>query len=228
VTCGARTLTQACLELLAEAEDRVGVAEGLRSGDDCATDTFWGAMRTIVVADAVVGFDNVLGAAGAAHGSFALVVVGLLISVPIVIWGSTFVLKIVERHPSVVHLGAGVLAWTAVKMVTDEPLLQETLPSAHAFTVPLLYAATIVGVCWAGFVCNHRQLESRISARVRSLARRRDAAAAAPGPTQGESAMVKILVPVEVIAGDAISNRERYGLPAGVGAGLMLLLAAED
>ncbi len=67
--------------------------EGPHSSGDRAADTFWGAMRTIVVADAVMGLDNVLAVAGAAHGSFALVVLGLLISVPIVVWGSTFVLK---------------------------------------------------------------------------------------------------------------------------------------
>ena len=72
-------------------------------------------MRTIVVADAVMGLDNVLAVAGAAHGSYALVVVGLLISVPIVVWGSSIVLKLVERFPAVVYLGAGVLVWTAVK-----------------------------------------------------------------------------------------------------------------
>jgi YjbE family integral membrane protein len=69
-----------------------------------AARSFWGAMRTIVVADAIMGIDNVLGVAGAAHGSFLLVVLGLLISVPIVIWGSTLVLRLVERHPSIVYL----------------------------------------------------------------------------------------------------------------------------
>ncbi len=79
-------------------------------------------MRTIVVADAVMGLDNVLAVAGAAHGSYLLVVLGLLISVPIVVWGSTVVLKVVDRFPGVVYVGAGVLVWTAVKMVLGEPL----------------------------------------------------------------------------------------------------------
>ena len=61
--------------------------------------TFWGAMRTIVIADAVMGLDNVLAVAGAAHGSYLLVVTGLVISVPIVVWGSTMVLKVVDRYP---------------------------------------------------------------------------------------------------------------------------------
>ena len=64
-----------------------------------AAATFWGAMKTIVVADALMGIDNVLGVAGAAKGSFDLVIIGLLISVPIVVWGSTLVLRLVERFP---------------------------------------------------------------------------------------------------------------------------------
>ena len=67
-------------------------------------------MKTIVIADAVMGLDNVLAVAGAAHGSFLLVVIGLLISIPIVIWGSTLILKWVERYPAIVYLGAAVLA----------------------------------------------------------------------------------------------------------------------
>jgi len=78
--------------------------------------TFLGAMKTIVVADALMGLDNVLAVAGAAQGSFVLVVMGLLISIPIVIWGSQLILKYVERFPAIVYVGSGVLAWTAVKM----------------------------------------------------------------------------------------------------------------
>ena len=88
---------------------------------------FWGAMRTIVVADAVMGLDNVLAVAGAAHGSYVLVVLGLLISIPIVIWGSTLILKWVERFPVIVYVGAGVLAWTAAKMMMHEPLVKDAV-----------------------------------------------------------------------------------------------------
>jgi predicted tellurium resistance membrane protein TerC len=56
------------------------------------------------VADALMGVDNVLGVAGAAHGAFGLVVIGLLISVPIVVWGSSVVLKLVDRFPSITYL----------------------------------------------------------------------------------------------------------------------------
>ena len=88
-----------------------------------AAATFWGAMRTIIVADALMGVDNVLGVAGAANGSLDLVVIGLLISVPIVVFGSNIVLKLIDRFPVIVQAGAAVLAITAAKMVIDEPLL---------------------------------------------------------------------------------------------------------
>jgi len=157
---------------------------------------FWGAMRTIVVADAVMGLDNVLGVAGAAHGSFLLVVLGLLISVPIVVWGSTLVLRLVERHPSIVYLGAAVLAWTAVTMMTSEPLLADAL-AAYKPAVPLLYVLIIFGVLWAGFAGNHHRLESRISARVTRFPRYREERAAAVGVSFGEHDMMKILIPVD-------------------------------
>ncbi|NCU49029.1 MAG: TerC family protein, partial [Candidatus Fonsibacter lacus] len=63
--------------------------------NDHASTSFWGAMKTIVIADAVMGLDNVLAVAGASHGSYVLVVLGLLISIPVVIWGSTQILKLV-------------------------------------------------------------------------------------------------------------------------------------
>jgi YjbE family integral membrane protein len=129
-----------------------------------AATTFWGAMRTIVIADAVMGLDNVLAVAGAAHGSYLLVVAGLVISVPIVVWGSTIVLKLVDRFPGVVYFGAAVLLWTAVRMIDSEPLLREWLEGA-----PVLAALSyliIPLVLWIGFLQNHRQLESRIHARL--------------------------------------------------------------
>jgi len=111
--------------------------------------TFWGAMKTIVVADALMGVDNVLGVAGAAHGSFDLVVIGLLISVPIVVFGSTMVLRLVERFPIIIQAGAAVLAFTAAKMIASEPLL-DTVFDHSALARWALYALAIAGVLAAG------------------------------------------------------------------------------
>lgn len=135
---------------------RLLAPEGKQAGHGGVVQTtFWGAMKTIVIADAVMGLDNVLAVAGAAHGSYVLVVLGLLISVPIVIWGSTLVLKWVERYPAIVYVGAGVLAWTAAKMISSEPFLGDVL-GAHAFSLPLLYVAAVGGVLLAGFSANRR------------------------------------------------------------------------
>jgi YjbE family integral membrane protein len=113
--------------------------------------TFWGAMRTIVVADALMGVDNVLGVAGAAHGAFDLVVIGLLVSVPIVVAGSRVVLKLVERFPVIIQAGAAVLAFTAARMIVTEPVLRGMFePSAIARWST--YAACIAGVLGAGWL----------------------------------------------------------------------------
>jgi len=105
--------------------------------------TLWGALKTIIVADALMGVDNVLGVAGAAQGSFALVVAGLLISIPIVVWGSTLILKLVERFPVVVYVGAGALLWTAAKMIVAEPLLRPLL--GHGMLPKIAVFALVIG-----------------------------------------------------------------------------------
>jgi YjbE family integral membrane protein len=112
--------------------------------------TFWGAMKTIVVADALMGVDNVLGVAGAAHGAMDLVIIGLLISVPIVVFGSSVVLKLVERFPIIIQLGAAVLAFTAAKMIMDEPLLSPWFED-HAYLRWLLSVLAVGGVCGGGW-----------------------------------------------------------------------------
>jgi len=111
--------------------------------------SFWGAMRTIVIADATMGIDNVLGVAGAAHGSFDLVVLGLLISVPIVAWGSTAVLRLIDRFPAIIYAGAGVLAFTAAKMIVAEPLLDD-LFDPHWPVRWATYAGLVATVLLAG------------------------------------------------------------------------------
>lgn len=82
--------------------------------------TLFGAIRTIIIADVMMGLDNVIAIAGAAHGNFLLVIIGLLISVPLVVWGSQVILRLMERFPSLIYIGAGVLALTAAKMVVAE------------------------------------------------------------------------------------------------------------
>jgi YjbE family integral membrane protein len=121
-----------------------------------AAATFWGAMQTIVIADAAMGLDNVLAVAGAAHGSFTLVVLGLLISIPIVIWGSTFILKWVARYPWIVQLGVAVLAWTAASMIVSEPLFEPFFASQDLAKAGV-YASVFVAVFGLGYLARRRR-----------------------------------------------------------------------
>ena len=115
-----------------------------------AASTFVGAMKTIVVADALMGVDNVLGVAGAAKGSIDLVVIGLAVSVPIVVWGSTLVLRLIERFPVITYVGAGVLAYTAAHMIVAEPLLDPVFDPS-ALNRVIVHTALIAGVLAAGW-----------------------------------------------------------------------------
>lgn len=90
-----------------------------------AKSSLFDAVRTIIIADACMGLDNVLGVAGAAQGNFTLVILGLMISIPIVVFSSTLVIKLVERFPIIIDLGAAVLGWTAAKMIVGEPFLAD-------------------------------------------------------------------------------------------------------
>lgn len=92
-----------------------------------AATSFWGAMATIVWADAVMGLDNALAIAGAAGGNWWLIIFGLLLSVPIILFGSTMVAKVMERWPKTIWIGAGVLVIVALQMIFNEPLLKEWL-----------------------------------------------------------------------------------------------------
>ena len=124
---------------------------------------------------------------------------------PIVVWGSTVVLKVVDRFPAVVYVGAGVLVWTAVKMILGEPLLKPWLVATPNSGL-LLYLAIPV-VLWAGFVRNHRQLESRIHHRLLAFrsqlpptaatAATVEAAPVPPRKSEGDAAVLKVLIPVD-------------------------------
>ena len=96
-----------------------------------AKDTFWGAISTIVIADAVMGIDNALGIAAAANGSFAMVIVGLLISVPIILFGSTVIANLLKRYPDSVFVGSFVLFVVAFEMLLSEPVIGNHVDPLH-------------------------------------------------------------------------------------------------
>lgn len=121
-------------------------------------DTLLSAVITVIVADAVMGLDNVLAVAGASHGSYIMVTLGLLISIPIMVFGSTIIIKLIERFPLIIDFGAGVIAYTAGKMITEEPFLHGFLGRPE-LKYPLILLI-IAGVLLAGRLKNHKTTQS--------------------------------------------------------------------
>lgn len=96
-------------------------------GEVAAADNMWKAIRTIAIADAVMSLDNVLALAAASKGNMWLFVFGLLITIPLIIYGSQLILGIIERFPLFVWAGAGLLGWIAGELIADDPGLQNLL-----------------------------------------------------------------------------------------------------
>lgn len=112
-----------------------------------AKSSLWAAMQTIILADAVMSLDNVVAIAAAAHGSTLLIVLGLLISVPLIIFGSQLVLKLLVRVPLLVTAGGGLLGWIAGEIIVSDPAVQGWLPvSPHTLQLAArpLFAALVV------------------------------------------------------------------------------------
>lgn len=142
-------------KLLTEKKDHEDVKAGT---------SLWAAIRTIIIADAVMGLDNVIAVAGASHGSPLLVIIGLLISVPIVVWGSTVILKLIERFSVIIYVGSGVLAFTAGKMIVDEPFLKNYFDS-HSVLKWSVIALLVVAVVIVGLVKNIKSQAGAVSER---------------------------------------------------------------
>jgi len=96
-------------------------------GGVAAPQTLMAAIKTIVVADAVMSLDNVVAVAGAADGDIKLVIFGIAISIPIIVWGSKIVLRLMDRFPMVITLGAALLGWIAGGMAVGDIVLQPYL-----------------------------------------------------------------------------------------------------
>jgi len=111
-----------------------------------SSDKLWGAVKTVIIADLVMSVDNVLAIAGAAQGAgqqhqLPLVIFGLLVSIPIIVWGSQIVLKLMERFPMIITLGAMLLGWIAGQMAYSDPALKAYLPAGTYWS----YAAAVSG-----------------------------------------------------------------------------------
>jgi YjbE family integral membrane protein len=114
-----------------------------------AADTFRAAITTIVIADAVMGVDNALGIAAAANGNWTFIILGLLISVPVVIFGSSMVTKILDRWPNAVFIGSFVLFAVAIQMLLKEILFIDTLVDVNPLILkltPWIFAIAVTAI----------------------------------------------------------------------------------
>jgi YjbE family integral membrane protein len=115
-------------------------------GDVAAATSLAGAVKTILVADAVMSLDNVIAVAGASHGNIYLVIFGILASVPIVVWGSQLVLKMMDRYPVIITAGGALLGWIGGGMLIADPALPKEIVAAipYAKTLCSLAGALLV------------------------------------------------------------------------------------
>lgn len=111
--------------------------------------SFSQAIKTIIIADVVMSLDNVVAVAGAAKGNITLIMIGLAISIPLIIWGSQLLMKIMSRFPIIVTLGGALLGYTAGEMIIGDKIvgdyLEQALPESH-FVLPIFLALLVVAI----------------------------------------------------------------------------------
>lgn len=114
-----------------------------------ASDHLLGAIKTIIIADAVMSLDNVIAIAGAAKDSMILIVLGLLISVPIIVWGSKIVLVLMERYPVIITAGGALLGWIAGSMLVSDVAVHDWVTANVPWLVhvaPVAGALLVIGI----------------------------------------------------------------------------------
>ena len=188
---GAALLLWIAVQLLLPEEESAG--EGM------ATGSLGAAIRTILLADVVMSVDNVIAIAAAAKGSILLLVIGLAVSIPLVIFTSTFLLKVMERYPIIITVGAALLGWVAGEMAVHDPLVAEWLTANMPWLLtaaPVAGAAMVVGV--------GKFLASRAEAGAEERALAEVGAEEAAAGAAKETSMHKLLLPID---GSAASLR---------------------
>ena len=114
-----------------------------------ASDNLWAAIRTILIADLVMSLDNVIAVAAAAAGNTTLLIIGLAISIPLVIFGATLLLKLMERWPIIITIGAGLLGFVAGEMAWEDIAIgafTQQYPTALKYVAAAIGAVFVVGL----------------------------------------------------------------------------------
>lgn len=150
---GGLLLVWIALQLLLEEDEEEGDAS------HHTHDNLFAAVKTILIADVVMSLDNTLAIAGVAKGDWTLLIVGLGLSIPLIVVGSTVIMKVMDRFPIVVYIGAALIAWTAGEMIDSDHAVEPMLPGFMHGT-PYLAIALTVGVVGYGWWSNARKARS--------------------------------------------------------------------
>ncbi|MEW9671052.1 TerC family protein [Ammoniphilus sp. 3BR4] len=132
---GGLLLVWVALKLLIEDNEHNNVESGK---------TFWQAVRTIIIADVIMGVDNIIAIAGASQGNLLLIIFGLAVSIPIIVWCSQFISKIMNKYPPVVYIGAAVIAYTAAVMIIRDPVVERYLSSHITWIIEFFAVAFVI------------------------------------------------------------------------------------
>jgi YjbE family integral membrane protein len=125
----------------------IKLLKGEDEEDIKASSNLMGAIRTIIFADLIMSLDNVVAVAGAAKGNMVLIILGLAISIPLIIWGSQLLMTIMDKFPIIVILGAGLLGYTAGEMILNDKAVGHFFDQLHSsihIVFPLLLAAAVI------------------------------------------------------------------------------------
>ena len=117
----------------------------------------FGAIKTILIADVVMSMDNTLAIAAVAKGDWALLILCLTLSIPLIVMGSTAIMKVMDRFPTIIYLAAGIIAWTAGEMIESDASVKPFLENFQLETHNMPIALTI-GVVMFGWLYNRRQM----------------------------------------------------------------------
>jgi len=118
------------------------LSEESEEGEVKGAADFWSAVRTIIIADIVMSLDNVLGMAGAAKGHLGMLFVGMVITIPLILFGSALIMKLMNRFPIFITFGAGLLGWVAGEMAIADPAIEPMVTARAHF---LEYVAPVAG-----------------------------------------------------------------------------------
>ena len=145
------------------------IGTGLLKGDDDDGDIegnsgLIAAIKTIIIADLVMSLDNVIGVAAAAKGNLLLLVLGLVISIPLIVFGSTLILKLMTRFPIIITLGAALLGWVAGDMTLSDPAIKGFIDGHHYLHEVLPVAGAVIVVAVGKYLASRAEAAQQASA----------------------------------------------------------------